>query len=152
MVLFNFGFRAVGCWALVGELIRMEYDMDRHPDSEDILTMPGFARACLMTLRLKPSALLYMAVPCSAWVFMSQSVHRRCQTQPFGNDQISWVRSANILVCRSMALAALALARRGFFFLENPWRTMLKVFPVVEFMLSLNEKSLNIFHGQCYWS
>ncbi|CAE7887955.1 hypothetical protein AK812_SmicGene14506 [Symbiodinium microadriaticum] len=28
---------------------------------------------------------------------------------------------------------------------------MLKVFPVVEFMLSLNEKSLNIFHGQCYW-
>ena len=144
----------MGCSAYLCNirLIRVEYDVDRHPD-EDILSTVGFARAVMMVLRLKPSALLYMAVPCSAWVFMSQSVHRRSPREPYGNERIPWVRSANILACRCMAsLAALALSRKVFFFVENPWRTMLKVFPAVEFILGLNQKSWNMFHGQIYWS
>ncbi|CAE7342256.1 unnamed protein product, partial [Symbiodinium microadriaticum] len=28
---------------------------------------------------------------------------------------------------------------------------MLKVFPAVEFILGLNQKSWNMFHGQIYW-
>lgn len=62
-----------------------------------------------------------------------------------------WVAEANAICCRSMLLVALAIARQCFWVLEQPASSMAIYDPYVKFILSINDKDLNVFHQQTFW-
>ena len=50
-----------------------------------------------------------------------------------------------------MLLVALAIARQCFWVLEQPASSMAIYDPYVKFILSINDKDLNVFHQQTFW-
>eukprot|EP00973_Karenia_brevis_P011490 1554572-Karenia_brevis.AAC.1 len=49
----------------------MRFDTVNHED-ENILTKKGFENIILMILKCAPGALVWIAIPCSSWIFLSR--------------------------------------------------------------------------------
>ena len=131
--------------------LRDEYDCLRHDPEENVLTTMGFIKAVQKVLRMDRGALLYVALPCSSYIFMSSSQHKRSPLNPGGTRTLRWVAEANAICCRRMLLVALAIARQCFWVLEQPASSMAIYDPYVKFILSINDKDLNVFHQQTFW-
>lgn len=113
-------------------LLRMPYDVHRggnYRKEEDLTTFEGFATAVLYCLRGSPGFLLWGGIPCNSFGFMAQSGHQRSEQQPFGNRLRAWVQLGNTLASRFFILAALSVARKGFYAIENPGQSRLIWFP-----------------------
>ena len=111
----------------------------------------GFLKALQKVLRLDKGGLLFVGLPCSSYIFMSSSQHRRSPEHPGGNDNLEWVAQANTLCCRTMLLVAVAIARQCCWMIEQPSSSMAIYDPYVKFILSINDSDLNIFHQQAFW-
>ncbi|CAE7195751.1 unnamed protein product [Symbiodinium sp. CCMP2456] len=67
--------------------MRSTYDIQASPLEENILSTTGFLNLLKKTLRIQPGGLLWAGHPCCNMIFMSQSVHQRSCTSPWGNDK-----------------------------------------------------------------
>ncbi|CAE7206688.1 unnamed protein product [Symbiodinium microadriaticum] len=136
----------------IGPTDRQEFDIKKRGVENDILSVTGLAVAVKYVLQLKPGALLYCAVPCASYSFMSSSRHRRTLDNPLGDISSSWVRGQNTLACRVALLLILALVRRVHIFVEHPSSSLLPNLPWFCDISSLNSPELfNLKFFQIKW-
>ena len=112
--------------------LRMEFDHLRGGKErpyEDLMSFEGFMLAILLVLRGVPGFLLWAGLPCNSFGWMSYSAHRRCIEAPLGDTSHEFVATGNCLAARLGILAALTLARQGFWALENPMQSKVVLFP-----------------------
>lgn len=76
--------------------------------------------AILAILRLHPCSLVILAPVCSSMSFMCSSQAGRYWYSPLGNEELWWVKSANVMSCRVTLLAWLATAPGHTFMIEQP--------------------------------
>ena len=103
----------------------------------DVTKEIGFYRALGIILSLVPAALVLLGPPCSLWVFISSSIHRRTPTNATGDITRKCVRAANCLVRNVILLLCIAHFRLCYFILEQPSSSQMIHFP---FMRSLCEQ------------
>ena len=101
----------------------------------DIGSMAGLVRALDATLALREAAVLWLGIPCSTFVWMSSSRHKRTPTAPFGNPK--YTKKANILVLRAMFLAIVATLRGVYVGIEQPSSSMLMYVPHLRMLAAL---------------
>lgn len=113
--------------------MRQTFDLERK-GSQDLSTTGGFLVAMRMVLSTVESGLLWGGVPCNAYGWMSSSSHGRTETRPMGYADVDFVVMSNILSLRFALLAAVALARRVHFCVENPARSAIAHQPHLRFL------------------
>lgn len=97
----------------------------------------GFIRAVQLLLRLDFLGLATLAIPCNSFGYMASSQHCRTWQNPMGNPYYPFVVCGNQVCCRACMLLALAIVRSVFYFVENPERSALPMFPYLRFLQSL---------------
>ena len=93
---------------------------------DDITRRDGFFKCLEIVMSLVLGGLILLGPPCSLWVFMSASVHRRTKCNTEGDCTKEAVRSANLLVRNICFLIALAHFRGIFVILEQPSSSQMK--------------------------
>ena len=78
---------------------------------------------------------MWLGIPCSTFVWMSSSRHKRTPTAPFGNPK--YTKKANILVLRAMFLAIVATLRGVYVGIEQPSSSMLMYVPHLRMLAAL---------------
>eukprot|EP00969_Alexandrium_andersonii_P371745 15480189-Alexandrium_andersonii.AAC.1 len=111
------------------------YDVLRHEKHSplrpcnDVTTSPGFLVALALVLRLsKESSLLWMAVVCSTWVWISRASTQRSTSQPLGTDS-DGNRKANQMTSRCALLQVIQACRGGSWAIEQPASSLLRLHP-----------------------
>lgn len=103
-----------------GSLVALPYELLRSQEAMDILKPAGFAVACVMALRLRSNGLAWFGTVCSSWVFLCSATSERTKFLPMGNESLSWVREANLMVSRCCLLMRLVHAKGAWWCLEQP--------------------------------
>lgn len=93
--------------------------------SHDILTKSGFTIALRLVLSLKSGALLLCGIPCSLFVYMSSSVHKRSSKGPQGDESIDVVRAANAIASNAVELCRIASCRHVLCIVEQPLNSVM---------------------------
>ena len=120
-------------------------------EEQNICTVLGFALAIQKTLRLAESGLLYVALPCTSFTWVSKSRHRRSAQKPLGNVRSKWVQQHNLIACRVSILLALCLARKIFWMIEHPRSSIVFQLPWIRALLQLHVPVANITHFHVTW-
>ena len=102
----------------------MPFDTVISPE-QNILTHSGFQLAVQWALRLREGGLLWAAVECSTWVFLSRSTYGRSKRRPAGDLDHAAVRIANRMAERTVMLSVLAASRGAKIVIENPQSSLL---------------------------
>ena len=105
----------------------MPFDKVISPE-QNILTHWGFQLAAQWTLRLREGGLLWAAVECSTWVFLSRGTYGRSKSRPEGDLDHAAVRIANRMAERTVMLCVLAASRGAKIVIENPQSSLVVVF------------------------
>ena len=88
---------------------------------QDVTNKKGFLFAAALVLALKVGGLLWLAPPCSSWVFLSSSGHKRSAQNQYAGDQTRRdVQEANHVAAATGALIRLAAARGLEIIVEQP--------------------------------
>ena len=88
--------------------------------SHDVTAEAGFLALLDLAMRLVPGGIIVGGPPCSLFIFLSSSFHRRGP----GHEQVDTsklpVRLANVIVDNTMVLLEVAHLRSVWFVLEQP--------------------------------
>lgn len=104
--------------------------------AHDLLGEIGFSFAIRQILRLGEGGLAYFGLPCNSYTWRSKPQHARSVEHPFGCGHYAWVHAGNILGSRMCLLICLCVARNVKFFIENPDRSALCIFPYLQHLMS----------------
>ena len=121
----------------VPKLHRPRECYDWKVNGHDFCSFEGFLQAVVLVLRMKPGALLHIGLPCNGFIFMSSSVHKRSKEAPLGDMSRPSVVRSNCIFHRTVLLMYLALARRVYFFLEQPRSSVIPYMAAMQELLSL---------------
>ena len=124
----------VSSWCSI--LLRQGFEREDDFVFQDLLRPAGFVTACRGVLRLVELGLLYGAVPCSSYVFMSAGSHRRSATHPWGEERLPFVYDGNALGCRFLLLCLVATVRNVKWMLENPRCTSVGQLPPLKYLMA----------------
>jgi len=91
----------------------------------NIGTLRGFLLALRTLVRVKVGGLLWLAPPCSSWVWISRGTNKRSVHNPLGDEGQSSVRFNNRLVSRLVVLLKLARYLGVFWIIEQPSSSLL---------------------------
>ena len=106
----------------------VSYDIVIDP-SCDFTSKKGFLNAVLLVLRLESGGLIMAGPPCSLWIFLSSSVHRRSDDCPEGDTSNRKVRMSNLIVRNLAVLLAIADSRGVFWIIEQPHSSSMWKYP-----------------------
>ena len=56
----------------------------------------GFLKLLQQALRVRPDGLAAFGVPCWSYIFLNCPTHKRCPERPFGDENLAYVRAANL--------------------------------------------------------
>lgn len=97
---------------------------------EDINTFDGFMLLLLLVLSIRQGGLLWLAPPCSWWIFLSHSNHQRAASNQWSGDiRNRRVLKANHLASAAGALIRLAMSRLVQVVVEQPLDSCMFNFP-----------------------
>ena len=127
------GVASVAGAAVAGGVPAASFDVRRQPgvtdapgpESEDIITEPGFRNALRLVGRLRNRGLLWMAPVCSSWGFANSANTGRRQGNVAGSRRCPAVVEGNLMAEIAMFLFAVAIARGVYAAMENPAGSML---------------------------
>ena len=119
------------------QFLRQGFDIGREPILEDLTNTFAFIRALLLVLRLKPSGLLSIGLPCTSFSFMSSSQHGRSPMCPMGFGLFPFNQTGNLVTARASLLILVASCRGVFWFLENPARSTCVWIPYFQRLLDI---------------
>ncbi|CAK9118512.1 unnamed protein product [Durusdinium trenchii] len=105
------------------------YDRELHPNSNDILSTPGFIRAISYILQLKQNGLLHCGPPCSSWVWVSRGSTKRSKYNVLGSTTSPSAIEGNRITARLCLLVMLAVARFCHVCIEQPRTSLMTKFP-----------------------
>ena len=103
----------------------------------------GLIYAVRQTLRLVPSGLVFLGVPCSMLVWISSGTHGRAAPNFMGDSSIPGVVASNTLLARASLLCCLAMARSVFWAVEQPGSSCLPKTPYWRRLLVLKIKRMH---------
>ena len=93
----------------------------RYGPDQDVRSKAGFLFAAALVLAVKVGGLLWLAPPCSSWVFLSSSGHKRNARNQYAGDQTRQdVLEANHIAVVTAALIRLAASRSLEVVVEQP--------------------------------
>ena len=95
-------------------------DIRGHSENFDITSKDGFLNMLNISLALLPGGLCLAGPPCSLFIFLSQSYHRRSDLRPEGDEEVAKVRMANLIAQNFAVLAEIIMDRHGFIMVEQP--------------------------------
>ena len=110
-------------------------DIRGHSENFDITSKDGFLNMLNISLALLPGGLCLAGPPCSLFIFLSQSYHRRSDLRPEGDEAVAKVRMANLIAQNFAVLAEIIMDRHGFIMVEQPansWMFKLRAFDVLK--------------------
>lgn len=138
----------VGCLSL-----RQGYDIEKDPVFDDFTSEVGLLRAIELVLRLSVLGLLYAAIPCQSFGFMSSNTHGRSGARPWGEEVFEFVEVGSICACRFAILALLGMTRKCVWMIENPSNTTLHHIPSIQLLLrpELRPRSIRWIGPQSCW-
>ena len=137
------GVGAITKAAMRDEFVAASFDMATGGRAHDITTRDGFTTALNKVLSIKPRGLLVGGPPCSWWVWVSASQHKRTNANPSGDTSNPNVRMANIIVINTIVLFCVAMARVVWGLIEQPGTSMMRAFPC--FSLFVNATMSTVF-------
>ena len=88
--------------------------------SRDVTAEAGFLALLDLAMRLVPGGIIVGGPPCSLFIFLSSSFHRRGPGHEQGDTRKLPVRLANAIVDNTMVLLEVAHLRSVWFVLEQP--------------------------------
>ena len=116
-------------------ILRQGFERDTDAAFQDLASELGYIKAISLMLRLVPGALIFGAIPCASFGFMSSSVHQRDAVNPEGRDTFIFVREGNLLLSRFCLLALAGICRGLLWLIENPGRSTIHLHPCVKVLL-----------------
>jgi hypothetical protein len=128
------GFAYTVAWSIACSSQAYDLVIDDRDNAE---TIEGFTRLLRQILRLRPGSLLWIAFPCSWFVYLSSSVHGRRRDKPYGNTGHPEVKRANNLACIVAGALRLAAHRHVRIALEQPMSSTLALLPCMARALCL---------------
>lgn len=122
-------------------------DADSGHAEGNLLSYRGFQSALKLIMSLKPKGLLWLAPPCSSWVYMSSSWHKRdTKNQHRGATRWCDIREANSLGCVVAILVLVAYWREVWYILEQPKGSkLLKFRPLRKALQTTEAKALTTY-------
>jgi len=118
-------------------LPRQGFDCVKDPFMNDLVLVCGFVKALSLVLRIQYKGLLWLALPCGSFTFMSSSGHCRTAFNPYGNCQRAFVLTGNLICSRTCILILVALSRSVSYFLENPLNSTVNFWPFIHYLMGL---------------
>lgn len=103
----------------------MSYEYDDDCVNQDILSPSGFAFALALLLRARPGSVVWFAIVCSTWVWVSRYSTGRSAWNPLGRRTKATVE-ANFMMARVLLLFRLSHALGHFTILEQPTSSILE--------------------------
>ena len=104
----------LACW-----LAKLREKCDKVANCEDdICSVAGFGRLIALTLRLRVGGLLWGAIPCNTFSWMSRGTYGRSPTFPCGDCLNVVIKVHNCITARFCLVAMLAVVRRCFWTAE----------------------------------
>ena len=127
--------------------IRSAYDY-AETRFNDVATFDGFLQTIILVLRVKEKGLLHVGMPCSSFVWISRSRHRRTAEAPFGDETQPNVLKANEILGRVALLLVLATVRKIWWLIEQPKSSMLPYCPNVRAVMAMAGNVVpTVLHG-----
>eukprot|EP00435_Cladocopium_sp_Y103_P017172 s3511_g4.t1 len=111
------------------------FDLSQDPVLQDVTLLFGFLQALAYVLRIQVRGLAWLALPCNSFTFVSSSQHQRSWDLPYGCGHYGWVWMGNCICARTCLLLLVATARSVTWFLENPLRSAVHVWPYLNFLM-----------------
>ncbi|CAE7740361.1 RHM1 [Symbiodinium sp. CCMP2456] len=96
------------------------YDIKTNGPQHDICSEGGFENLMRMGLRIKPGGVIVAGPPCSLFIFLSSSIHRRSPHRPWGNQEYRSVRLSNCIVRNMTTFLQLMSERHVRWVIEQP--------------------------------
>ncbi|CAE7458512.1 RHM1 [Symbiodinium natans] len=96
------------------------YDLKINGATDDICAEEGFYNLLTLACRMKSGGLVMGGPPCSLFVFMSSSIHRRSLDNPWGNTKYASVRLANRIVSNMAVVLDVLMQRDVHIVIEQP--------------------------------
>jgi len=87
---------------------------------EDITSRAGFFLILQMAMRIMEGGLLLGGPPCSLFIFLSSSMHRRSPAMPRGDESRRAVRLSNLVVDNCVVILTHIIPRGVKFIIEQP--------------------------------
>ena len=125
---------ACGISAMYPFFMRQAFEIQKDAIFQNMCTMLGFLKCLNLCMRLEPLGLLYGAIPCDSFSFMSSNCHERSSFHPFGSTR-QFVYEGNCMATRFAILALVCLVRRVMWACENPARSVLDSLPPMQRLL-----------------
>ena len=100
----------------------MLFDIEQSKDM-NILTKVGFRNALQNVCRVKKGGFMPAGPPCSLFVWMSSSIHKRTPDNPEGNDEDLRVYASNLVAFNTLVLLVVAAVRGVYMMVEQPMTT-----------------------------
>ncbi len=118
--------RALAALGYRGRALDREYH-----EGHDLLTSVGFLTALQTALDLKPGGIMWLAPPCSTWVWLARHTYGR-HLAVQGDFTQPKVLQNNALVERVVLLLEVVTARRAFWLVEQPTSSVLWHYPAMQ--------------------
>ena len=103
-------------------LLAVAYDYKYDAVLQNILNPYGYVFLLSLVLRLGPLGVMWLAVVCSSWVWVSRSSTKRSFVKPMGEESHASVKQSNVMVSRATILIYICEALSLLWFLEQPSR------------------------------
>ena len=125
-------------------------DLLLNPKIMDILTASGWAFYIRICLHVVIYGLVFMAPPCSSFVWMSVGTTKRSKKNPKGDTKLRCVRNANEIVRRVVFLMKLCTYRKVQWVVEQPLTSSLWNLPCVKNFFESKPKIKNLTLCRCF--
>lgn len=136
------------CCSLCSLDLRQGFDILSDCVSQDLTSVAGFMVALSLRMRLCPAALLFAALPCASFCWVSSATHGRNGARPWGLSE-DFVTTGNTLVTRLCLLLAVGLVRGVAWVVENPMRSAFELLPPLMHMLHQNLRPRSVTWSLC---
>ena len=141
--LFGASGRVAETWKANGKAAT-SYDIKIGGKEHDITSRVGFFWLLAASLRLQAGALVVAGPPCSLFIFLSSSVHRRRKGREEGDTSNPGVRLANLIVDNMMVFLGIMHERGVYFVLEQPSSSwMFKLPGVLHSMAQIGNENIH---------
>lgn len=119
--------------------LRQGVDLVKDQALHNLLLPMGMMWAFRQVLRCRQKGLGMLGIPCNSFTYMSCSQHKRTLTSPWGDIVYPFVVEGNALAARSVLVIMVLVARSIFWLTENPDRSALQFFPLLNHLMMIPE-------------
>jgi len=124
------------------------YDIKTNGPQHDICSEGGFENLLQLGLRIKPGGVIVAGPPCSLFIFLSSSIHRRSPHRPWGNQEYRSVRLSNCIVRNMTTFLQLMSARHVHWVIEQPFGSqMFRLPPLRRLMREVDAVQVTTYMG-----